>query len=181
VGEPGVLIELRNRFRGHQEQRPGGPISLTVKTLADAIERNDIVDRLRRVAPDSPRQWGKMTSHQMVCHLSDSFRMALGKRTPKQSDTRFRRTAIKWIALYAPTPWPKSVLRGPESAPGEPGAEPTDFSRDVSELERLLASFIDRIAAGELVRHPLFGPLTSWQWLRWGYLHTDHHLRQFGV
>jgi hypothetical protein len=29
--------------------------------------------------------------------------------------------------------------------------------------------------------HPMFGDLTSWQWMRWGYLHTDHHLRQFGL
>jgi hypothetical protein len=28
---------------------------------------------------------------------------------------------------------------------------------------------------------PLFGELTPYQWLRWGYLHADHHLRQFGV
>ena len=29
--------------------------------------------------------------------------------------------------------------------------------------------------------HPIFGPLTTSQWMRWGYLHVYHHLRQFGV
>ena len=29
--------------------------------------------------------------------------------------------------------------------------------------------------------HPIFGPLTTWEWQRWGWLHADHHLRQFGV
>ena len=31
-----------------------------------------------------------------------------------------------------------------------------------------------------LVDHGMFGPMTHWDWMRWGYLHTDHHLRQFG-
>jgi hypothetical protein len=28
--------------------------------------------------------------------------------------------------------------------------------------------------------HPIFGRMTEAEWMRWGYLHTDHHLRQFG-
>ena len=30
-------------------------------------------------------------------------------------------------------------------------------------------------------RHPTFGELTRWEWIRWGYLHADHHFRQFGL
>jgi hypothetical protein len=29
--------------------------------------------------------------------------------------------------------------------------------------------------------HPVFGPMTRVDWLRWGYLHVDHHLRQFSA
>jgi hypothetical protein len=29
--------------------------------------------------------------------------------------------------------------------------------------------------------HSFFGRLSRTEWLRWGYLHMDHHLRQFGV
>jgi len=28
--------------------------------------------------------------------------------------------------------------------------------------------------------HPIFGAMKPWDWMRWGYLHADHHLRQFG-
>ena len=28
--------------------------------------------------------------------------------------------------------------------------------------------------------HPIFGRMSERTWLRWAYLHTDHHLRQFG-
>ena len=29
--------------------------------------------------------------------------------------------------------------------------------------------------------HPIFGPMTLRAWMRWGYLHVDHHLRQFSA
>jgi hypothetical protein len=28
--------------------------------------------------------------------------------------------------------------------------------------------------------HPIFGPMSNAAFLRWAYLHMDHHLRQFG-
>jgi len=33
----------------------------------------------------------------------------------------------------------------------------------------------------ELQTHPIFGQMTEKEWMRWGYLHSDHHLRQFGA
>jgi hypothetical protein len=30
-------------------------------------------------------------------------------------------------------------------------------------------------------RHPLFAEMSERDWMRWGYLHVDHHLRQFGL
>jgi hypothetical protein len=29
--------------------------------------------------------------------------------------------------------------------------------------------------------HPILGPLSQSEWHRWAFLHTDHHLRQFGL
>ncbi|NIP78404.1 MAG: hypothetical protein GWM90_04055, partial [Gemmatimonadetes bacterium] len=29
--------------------------------------------------------------------------------------------------------------------------------------------------------HAAFGPLSRKEWGVWGYRHTDHHLRQFGL
>jgi hypothetical protein len=29
--------------------------------------------------------------------------------------------------------------------------------------------------------HPIFGRMSEAAWLRWGWLHADHHLRQFGA
>jgi Protein of unknown function (DUF1569) len=35
-------------------------------------------------------------------------------------------------------------------------------------------------SAAERPAHPIFGRMTEEEWMRWGYLHVDHHLRQFG-
>ena len=29
--------------------------------------------------------------------------------------------------------------------------------------------------------HPIFGRMSEAAWLRWGDVHTDHHLRRFGA
>ena len=41
---------------------------------------------------------------------------------------------------------------------------------------------IERFRRPEQVRvdHSLFGKLSYVDWMRWGYVHTDNHLRQFG-
>jgi hypothetical protein len=46
-----------------------------------------------------------------------------------------------------------------------------------------LESLLQLITTRSLVRqsHPLFGAMSAAAWLRWAYLHLDHHLRQFGA
>ena len=51
-----------------------------MSTLANLQARDALLARLRVLRPDSPRHWGRMTPHQMVCHLTDAFRMAYSER-----------------------------------------------------------------------------------------------------
>ena len=48
-----------------------------------------------------------------------------------------------------------------------------------------LAAMIERLTRAprdfQWRRHPLFDEMSERDWMRWGYLHVDHHLRQFGV
>ncbi len=46
-----------------------------MKTLLNARDKAEIVSRLESVQPFSPRVWGKMSAHQMVCHLGDVFKL----------------------------------------------------------------------------------------------------------
>ncbi len=51
-----------------------------MKSLADPAVQEELLSRLRRVRPDTPRRWGRMSAPQMVCHLSDSFKGVMGLR-----------------------------------------------------------------------------------------------------
>ncbi len=149
-----------------------------MRSLAREADVAAIRARLGRVSPDSVRRWGRMSAHQMICHVADAFRMATGELPVTDLSSLFGRTVVKGIALYAPLPWPTGRLQTvPELDRVASGACSTDFAADVAVLHAQL----DRmIASRTWPMHPFFGRLSTAQWLRWGYLHTDHHLRQFG-
>ena len=123
-----------------------------------------------------------MSAHQAVCHLADSTRVALGQMTVSAHTPWWARTLLKWVALGIPLPWPSGIPTRPElDQVRGAGTKPEDFARDVAELQALVERMAAPDADIEGHVHPLFGRLSSAEWLRWGYLHMDHHLRQFGV
>jgi hypothetical protein len=63
-------------------------------------DRNEVLDRLTKVRPDSRPRWGSMSARQMVCHLSDSFRASLGEKHVSPSSTFLKLTLMKWAALW---------------------------------------------------------------------------------
>jgi hypothetical protein len=152
-----------------------------MSTLADSSVIDAVVARIRRVTPDSERQWGTMTPGEMICHLADSYKSMLGEREridpPK--DTLLSRTVVKWIALHSPLPWPKGIMTMTEVDPRRGGTRPDVFERDRDALVALVRRFA--AADARHAPHPMFGPLTRGEGLTWGYRHADHHLRQFGV
>ena len=152
-----------------------------MKTLARPRDREEILSRLARIHPGSARRWGTMTAHQMVCHLSDAFRMAMGNKLVSPASGLVQRTIIKWVALYTPLPWPPGVATRPEITQGLGGTCPGDFAADVADLVTLMERFTAQPGSIMWPDHPIFGRLTEKAWLRWGYLHMDHHLRQFGA
>lgn len=152
-----------------------------MKTLANAPDCKSILDRLEMLRPDSPRRWGRMTPHQMICHLSDSFRVGLGVKRVTLVTGPLQQTLVKWIALWAPLPWPKGLPTMPEMKQGVGGTPPVEFERDRNDLARVIGKFSENSTELLPGSHPLFGTMRRDEWLRWGYLHTDHHFRQFSV
>ena len=121
-----------------------------------------------------------MTAHQMLCHVADAFRMATGAKAVSHDVTWFNRTVLKWGALHLP--WPPGVFATrPELDALGGGTPPTDFASDLTRVESELESFVGFGARLGARPHPLFGPMSEKDWMRWGWLHTDHHLRQFGA
>lgn len=63
-----------------------------MKTLRDKQSRVELRERLAKLMPDSRSGWGRMTAHQAVCHLNDSFRVGLGEKPVSPGDTLVYRT-----------------------------------------------------------------------------------------
>ena len=152
-----------------------------MKTLARTRDKDEILERLTRVQPDSARRWGRMSAPEMVCHLADACRMAMGQKPASDASGLMQRTFVKWMALYLPVQWPTGSLASrPEITAGTGGTRPGEFASDVSELTVLIEQLSSGNPAG-WPPHPVFGRLSRRAWMRWGYLHADHHLRQFGL
>jgi hypothetical protein len=162
---------------GRLENDAGG---IGMKTLTDAQCRKEIGDRVARLRIDSQQRWGKMSAHQMVCHLADSFRGVMGEKSLAARPT-FGHGAIKWIALYAPFQWPHGVKTMPEVDQEIGGTRPAEFETDKRDLLRLFERFTREPKDFAWKPHPMFLEMSEKDWMRWGYLHMDHHLRQFGV
>lgn len=150
-----------------------------MKTLANLQDRSELLSRLAEVRADSQPRFGTMSAHQMICHLSDSFRSSLGEKYISPSTNLFKRTIYKWIALWAPMRWPVGVKTRPEMDQQVGGTPPVKFDSDLEKLRILFDRFCS--CDGSFAPHAMLGKMSRTERMRHAYLHIDHHLRQFGV
>lgn len=151
-----------------------------MKTLDSDGAINELLSRLQTLNPETTGLWGKMSAHQMVCHLTDSFGLAMSVKVASENVTFLNRTLVRWVALHTSLPWPQGVATRPEMDQLDGGTRPNEFGLDMAVLAAAIPEFARKPRTYSFARHPLFGELTEAEWMRWGYLHTDHHLRQFG-
>jgi hypothetical protein len=148
-----------------------------MKRLGDALNTDEIRRRLAALSPGDRALWGTMSAGAMVCHLREAFRLALGEWSAAPVKMPLPGAAVKLVALYGPARWPKNLQTVPELKVSE-GSRPGEFAQDHAELCGALERFVGTVDLRS--PHPIFGAMTAADWMRWGYLHTDHHLRQFG-
>jgi hypothetical protein len=151
------------------------------RNLKDERDREALVARLAQLRPDASPRWGRMSCPEMVSHVCDAFRLALRAEDASLLKVPMPRPLMRLVAFRVPAPWPKGFPAPTRIRQGRGGTPPGEFERDLEtaiELTRKVATELPRLAG---VQHPIFGRLSAWEWGRWAFLHTDHHLRQFGV
>jgi len=152
------------------------------RTIADQSTLRGLVERLRRLRPDTPRRWGTMASAELLCHLGDAQESVLGKRIPPgPRPSGVPRPFFKWLIVYSPLPWPKGRKTRPGVDPRIDGTRPGDFERD---RERAIGSLMNLATADPTTLAPvhfMFGPMSAQDWRRWAFRHVTYHLRQFGL
>jgi hypothetical protein len=152
-----------------------------MKTLANATDREEIARRLRAIGQGSRRRWGKMSVAEMICHSSDALQVAMGERKTASASNWFMRSAMKWAGLWGPMKWPHGIKTIPECEAGKGGTPPAEIGSDLRRLLALVEQFEGLPPTFAFPEHPILGRMSHAEWMRWGYLHLDHHLRQFGA
>jgi hypothetical protein len=173
AGGPGPIERLRPRRRGGASTARGAIMG--TRTLLKTSDRDQVLERLRRVRPDARPVWGTLDAPRMLCHLADMMRVALGDVPSKPVHSLLSRTLVKNLVVNTGFKAPRGkVQTAPEMLSSRPGSWETDLS--------VCVELAGRVAAGSAKAvHPAFGPLTPEEWGRLCWKHMDHHLAQFGA
>ena len=147
-----------------------------MKSVFYQSDRLALSHRLDAVTTASTPLWGRMDSRQMLAHLTDGVRMALGELNvqPRPGALRFppiRHAIIYWL------PFPKGAPTAPELL----ARRAEDWDAERAALKHLLERLGALEGARDWPEHPAFGRLGSRGWGVLTHRHVDHHLRQFGA
>ncbi len=147
------------------------------RSLFDEACRQGILDRLRRLEPEAPGRWGRMSAPQMVAHLTDQMHHALEDSPVAARQGPLRWPPVRWASIYL-VPWPRGRIKGPPEAFL---TRPTSWAKDVEALAALIGRFAARGPEADWPQHALFGLMSGRDWGVFCHKHFDYHLRQFGA
>ncbi|HEX9727094.1 MAG TPA: hypothetical protein VGA37_01155 [Gemmatimonadales bacterium] len=136
--------------------------------------RRRIESRIEALRPDAPRQWGRMTSDQMLWHVNQFLTFALGEGTFEPQKSPMPLPILRFALLYLP--WPKGA---PTHRSAVANAE-YDFEAERARCKALIDRFVSRPIDGPWPVDPVFGKVTGKFTSKLQAKHLDHHFRQFG-
>jgi hypothetical protein len=147
-----------------------------MKSMWNEPDAREIRQRAAQLRADSPARWGRFTAPQMVCHVTDAFRMATGELDVPPKRLPLRYFPLKQLLLYV-LPMPKNAPTAPQLLDRRAAAWDGELQGLIAALDRFLA----RSTADAWPDHPAFGRMSRHAWGVLAHKHTDHHLSQFGV
>lgn len=147
-----------------------------IKNLFDTAVKQEIINRLNTLSPQSQRQWGKMDVAQMLAHLQVPIGVALGTHTVKGNLLMKLILPLFKKKLYDEKPWKQGL---PTDKTFIMTGKTKDFELERNKLVDMISRFTEANMVNE--KHPIFGRLTKEQWSKATWKHIDHHLKQFGA
>lgn len=138
-------------------------------------------DKLRSLTPDQKAEWGNMSAQHMVEHLVGSWRISNGRakaRAVLDSEKLEQRRAF----MFSDEPYPKN-LANPLFSKGLPPLRKASLSDAIDQLEDEMRTFFTYHEAHPkaIEVHPVYGDMTTNEWLHFQAKHMGHHLTQFGL
>lgn len=146
------------------------------RSLWNAQARQELLDRLERLAPDATPLWGRMSAPQMLAHVADWMQMAKGELKAEARNLYLRHPPLKQLVIFW-LPFPRGVPTAPELLV----RGSSEWAIERAAVREHVQSFQNLDPKALSPDHPAFGRMTPRAWGVLGYRHTDHHFRQFGV
>ena len=139
--------------------------------------RNRLLSRIDELTPHIASAKTEMSTHEMICHLADQVRCALGLLPTRFETRRLQHPVLRWLKIYA-MGWSRDQVPTSNGVVKIPTRE---FEVDRALLRALVRELASQENVGRWPRHPYFGRLSGRMWADVTFKHFDHHLRQFGV
>ena len=144
--------------------------------LHDPAVRDSIRARVQQLHPTATRKWGTMSVDQMLWHVNEALRNALGESRPKDLKIPMPKSVLKFMVFSLP--WMKGAPTAPEFVAGAR----YDFELERQRCLRLIDEFTRRsVDASNWGHSAAFGDLTGREWSQLHAKHLDHHLKQFSA
>jgi hypothetical protein len=115
-----------------------------MNTIWDADCRHQILERFEKLTPDARPAWGQMNAAQMLAHLADPLKTAMGTKPATLKRSAFSNPIVRTLIIYY-LPWPKDAPTAPEFV----HAHEEHFGENLAAFRNTLQQFV---ASGEVQR-----------------------------
>jgi len=150
-----------------------------MKTIFNPADKNEILNRIDKLTPESKALWGKMNVAQMLAHSANAAKMPTGEISVK---------GVGFPISILGKVFKPMVLKGGDMRKNSPTSpeikvtDPCDFRKEKENFINAFNKLGDmQEKAVKNDKHPFFGKMRPAEWGRINYIHADHHLKQFGV
>ena len=149
-----------------------------MKSIFNASDNQEIINRIESLSPESKALWGKMTVDQMLSHCIAPIDIAFGNSSFKANFLmRLLGKMVKGKMLKQDV-----FNKNSPTAPSFIRSDKYDFEATKKELIGKIKQFEkEGHAVIKNQKHPFFGTMTYDEWDHLHYMHLNHHLQQFGV
>lgn len=150
-----------------------------MKNIFNEADKNEILQRVEKLTPESKPLWGTMNVAQMLAHCTNATKLPTGEIAAKRVGFP--------INVLGSLLKSKILGEGPlrRNSPTAPEIKVTDSKEFEKEKAHFISALKKLSEGGEKIatapKHPFFGKVTAAEWGRINYKHADHHLSQFGV
>ena len=149
-----------------------------MNSIYEKAANRRMIERIKKLTPESTPLWGKMSVDQMCRHCTLSIKIPQGKLDLKYNHLLsiigrvFKQKIITDHVLEQNIPTVKELLV----------RRHYPFEKSKNDLIKNFSRFsIEGKASIKNLNHPYFGEMTYKDWDIVIWKHLDHHLKQFGV